>query len=90
MRLPGSPDLLPCPFHFYSTLGRIIKVTQEVIDYRHWIKEKWGSKVHVAPDLGEGNPSCPLSRPPHILPGSPALVTAHMQKRGRKREGTFI
>ncbi|XP_053769769.1 terminal nucleotidyltransferase 4A isoform X1 [Desmodus rotundus] len=34
-----------------STLGRIVKVTQEVIDYRRWIKEKWGSKVHPAPDL---------------------------------------
>ncbi|KAF5898105.1 non-canonical poly(A) RNA polymerase PAPD7-like isoform X2, partial [Clarias magur] len=27
-----------------STLGRIIKVTQEVIDYREWIASKWGSK----------------------------------------------
>ncbi|KAM7149615.1 terminal nucleotidyltransferase 4A isoform 5-T5 [Molossus nigricans] len=36
-----------------STLGRIVKVTQEVIDYRRWIKEKWGSKVHPTPDLGE-------------------------------------
>ncbi|KAK3507930.1 hypothetical protein QTP70_003819 [Hemibagrus guttatus] len=27
-----------------STLGRIIKVTQEVIDYREWIVNKWGSK----------------------------------------------
>ncbi|XP_010640645.1 terminal nucleotidyltransferase 4A [Fukomys damarensis] len=34
-----------------STLGRIIKVTQEVIDYRRWIKEKWGSRVHLLPDL---------------------------------------
>ncbi|XP_015418609.1 PREDICTED: non-canonical poly(A) RNA polymerase PAPD7 [Myotis davidii] len=34
-----------------STLGRIVKVTQEVIDYRRWIKEKWGSKVHPPPDL---------------------------------------
>ncbi|XP_005407126.2 PREDICTED: non-canonical poly(A) RNA polymerase PAPD7 isoform X1 [Chinchilla lanigera] len=34
-----------------STLGRIIKVTQEVIDYRRWIKEKWGSRVHPLPDL---------------------------------------
>ncbi|KAK7124836.1 hypothetical protein R3I94_019030 [Phoxinus phoxinus] len=25
-----------------STLGRIIKVTQEVIDYREWIIKKWG------------------------------------------------
>ncbi|XP_060721607.1 terminal nucleotidyltransferase 4A isoform X1 [Tachysurus vachellii] len=27
-----------------STLGRIIKVTQEVIDYREWIVNKWGSR----------------------------------------------
>lgn len=36
-----------------STLGRIIKVTQEVIDYRRWIKEKWGSRILPSPDLGE-------------------------------------
>uniref|UniRef100_A0A8D0L643 Terminal nucleotidyltransferase 4A n=1 Tax=Sphenodon punctatus TaxID=8508 RepID=A0A8D0L643_SPHPU len=34
-----------------STLGRIIKVTQEVIDYRAWIKKKWGSKINLPPDL---------------------------------------
>ncbi|KAH0521520.1 Non-canonical poly(A) RNA polymerase PAPD7 [Microtus ochrogaster] len=34
-----------------STLGRIIKVTQEVIDYRRWIKEKWGSRILPSPDL---------------------------------------
>ncbi|XP_059801109.1 terminal nucleotidyltransferase 4A isoform X2 [Hypanus sabinus] len=28
-----------------STLGRIIKVTQEVIDYREWIRKKWGAIV---------------------------------------------
>lgn len=36
-----------------STLGRIIKVTQEVIDYRAWIKEKWGGRAHAPPDAGE-------------------------------------
>ncbi|XP_020651245.3 terminal nucleotidyltransferase 4A isoform X1 [Pogona vitticeps] len=34
-----------------STLGRIIKVTQEVIDYRAWIKKKWGSKINIPSDL---------------------------------------
>ncbi|KAJ7338359.1 hypothetical protein JRQ81_011389 [Phrynocephalus forsythii] len=34
-----------------STLGRIIKVTQEVIDYRAWIKKKWGSKINISSDL---------------------------------------
>ncbi|XP_012577192.1 PREDICTED: non-canonical poly(A) RNA polymerase PAPD7 [Condylura cristata] len=38
-----------------STLGRIIKVTQEVIDYRRWIKEKWGGKAPPGPDLGEAS-----------------------------------
>ncbi|XP_012673690.1 terminal nucleotidyltransferase 4A isoform X2 [Clupea harengus] len=28
-----------------STLGRIIKVTQEVIDYREWIFQKWGGRT---------------------------------------------
>ncbi|KAL0962103.1 hypothetical protein UPYG_G00335700 [Umbra pygmaea] len=30
-----------------STLGRIIKVTQEVIDYREWIMKKWGGRHSV-------------------------------------------
>uniref|UniRef100_A0A8C6ZVS5 Terminal nucleotidyltransferase 4A n=1 Tax=Nothoprocta perdicaria TaxID=30464 RepID=A0A8C6ZVS5_NOTPE len=34
-----------------STLGRIIKVTQEVIDYRAWIKKKWGNKISLSPEL---------------------------------------
>ncbi|XP_056376712.1 terminal nucleotidyltransferase 4A isoform X2 [Hyla sarda] len=28
-----------------SILGRIIKITQEVINYREWIKQKWQSKI---------------------------------------------
>ncbi|XP_015282573.1 PREDICTED: non-canonical poly(A) RNA polymerase PAPD7 isoform X1 [Gekko japonicus] len=36
-----------------STLGRIIKVTQEVIDYRTWIKKKWGSKVNLSADVAD-------------------------------------
>ncbi|XP_034267689.1 terminal nucleotidyltransferase 4A isoform X3 [Pantherophis guttatus] len=34
-----------------STLGRIIKVTEEVIDYRAWIKKKWGNKANFSSDL---------------------------------------
>ncbi|XP_039379949.1 terminal nucleotidyltransferase 4A isoform X2 [Mauremys reevesii] len=34
-----------------STLGRIIKVTQEVIDYRAWIKKTWGGKSSLSPDI---------------------------------------
>ncbi|XP_078276342.1 terminal nucleotidyltransferase 4A isoform X2 [Rhinoraja longicauda] len=38
-----------------STLGRIIKVTQEVIDYREWIKKKWGAvKIPGSSDSDNG------------------------------------
>ena len=37
-----------------STLGRIIKVTQEVIDYREWIIKKWGGR-HQARMESRGN-----------------------------------
>ncbi|KAB0349996.1 hypothetical protein FD754_014853, partial [Muntiacus muntjak] len=60
-----------------STLGRIIKVTQEVIDYRTWIKEKWGGRVHVAPDsdnrikIAERMGTCEGDQPPRRDPESP-------------------
>ncbi|XP_029445870.1 terminal nucleotidyltransferase 4A isoform X2 [Rhinatrema bivittatum] len=38
---------------YESTLGRIIKVTQEVIDYREWIRKKWGNTATVSPDLSD-------------------------------------
>ncbi|XP_051872484.1 terminal nucleotidyltransferase 4B isoform X2 [Pristis pectinata] len=38
-----------------STLGRIIKVTQEVIDYREWIRKKWGAvKILGSSDSDNG------------------------------------
>lgn len=37
-------------FLSYSTLGRIIRLTQEVIDYREWIIKKWGGKDSVQTD----------------------------------------
>uniref|UniRef100_A0A673YW11 Terminal nucleotidyltransferase 4A n=1 Tax=Salmo trutta TaxID=8032 RepID=A0A673YW11_SALTR len=39
-----------------STLGRIIKVTQEVIDYREWIMTKWGGR-HLARMESQGKRS---------------------------------
>ncbi|XP_061597037.1 terminal nucleotidyltransferase 4A [Cololabis saira] len=33
-----------------STLGRIIRLTQEVIDYREWIIKKWGGRDSVRTD----------------------------------------
>ncbi|CAH2283627.1 terminal nucleotidyltransferase 4A isoform X1 [Pelobates cultripes] len=43
-----------------STLGRIIKVTQEVIDYRERIQKRWGSKTNVAQDLCDNKGSVSL------------------------------
>ncbi|XP_030645237.1 terminal nucleotidyltransferase 4A [Chanos chanos] len=37
-----------------STLGRIIKVTQDVIDYREWIKQKWGGRHHSRAERNGG------------------------------------
>lgn len=49
----NSLCLLPPP----STLGRIIRLTQEVIDYREWIIKKWGGR-DVARTDNRGEPSC--------------------------------
>ncbi|XP_056597989.1 terminal nucleotidyltransferase 4A isoform X1 [Triplophysa dalaica] len=37
-----------------STLGRIIKVTQEVIDYREWIIKKWGGRQNSRMERNSG------------------------------------
>lgn len=65
------------PLPFRSTLGRIIKVTQEVIDYRTWIKEKWGGRVHAAPDPGERPPSRGSACPDTLTQECLLLVTNH-------------
>ncbi|KAM9838834.1 terminal nucleotidyltransferase 4A [Aulostomus maculatus] len=53
-----------------STLGRIIRLTQEVIDYREWIIKKWGVRDQARTDnrvpppkepASEQEPSCVLS-----------------------------
>lgn len=31
------------PFCHHSILGRIIRVTQEVDEYREWIRKNWGN-----------------------------------------------
>ncbi|XP_007953992.1 terminal nucleotidyltransferase 4A [Orycteropus afer afer] len=60
-----------------STLGRIIKVTQEVIDYRRWIKEKWGGRASPSPELDnrvkmkERIVSCNREQTQSRDPGSP-------------------
>ncbi|XP_043074226.1 terminal nucleotidyltransferase 4A isoform X3 [Puntigrus tetrazona] len=39
-----------------STLGRIIKVTQEVINYREWIIKKWGCRHNARLERSKGPP----------------------------------
>lgn len=40
----GNP---PPPPLCYSTLGRIIKVSPEVLAYREWTIKKWGAKQYA-------------------------------------------
>lgn len=35
---------------FCSTLGRIIKVSDEVLAYRDWTIKKWGAKQYAKPE----------------------------------------
>ncbi|XP_028978708.2 terminal nucleotidyltransferase 4A isoform X1 [Esox lucius] len=53
--------------HLDSILGRIIKVTQEVIDYRDWIMKKWGCR-HIARMESRGSP--PEQEPARCVLGS--------------------
>ncbi|KAM4630040.1 terminal nucleotidyltransferase 4A [Polymixia lowei] len=44
-----------------STLGRIIRLTQEVIDYREWIIKKWGGRHLVQTESRVSLPKDPVS-----------------------------
>lgn len=44
-----------------STLGRIIRLTQEVIDYREWIIKKWGGRDPARTDSRVSPPKEPVS-----------------------------
>nr|XP_040045096.1 LOW QUALITY PROTEIN: terminal nucleotidyltransferase 4A [Gasterosteus aculeatus aculeatus] len=46
-----------------STLGRIIRLTQEVIDYREWIIKKWGGRDLTRSDNRVSSPKEPASQP---------------------------
>ncbi|XP_049891401.1 terminal nucleotidyltransferase 4A isoform X2 [Epinephelus moara] len=53
-----------------STLGRIIRLTQEVIDYREWIIKKWGGRDLTRTDNRVSPPKEPLSeQEPCVLGG---------------------
>ncbi|XP_023668638.2 terminal nucleotidyltransferase 4A-like [Paramormyrops kingsleyae] len=58
-----------------STLGRIIKVTQEVIDYREWIIKKWGGKNHVHLDS-----SVPVLKESEQMVPSSLSITVEQQR----------
>ncbi|XP_051245700.1 terminal nucleotidyltransferase 4A isoform X2 [Dicentrarchus labrax] len=53
-----------------STLGRIIRLTQEVIDYREWIIKKWGGRDLARTDNRVSPPKEPVSeQEPCVLRG---------------------
>ncbi|XP_035537744.1 terminal nucleotidyltransferase 4A isoform X2 [Morone saxatilis] len=53
-----------------STLGRIIRLTQEVIDYREWIIKKWGGRDPARTDNRVSPPKEPVSeQEPCVLRG---------------------
>ncbi|XP_041104395.1 terminal nucleotidyltransferase 4A [Polyodon spathula] len=60
-----------------STLGRIIKVTQEVIDYREWIIKKWGGRS--SPRLDTCDPGIKTSE--QIEHSGLSLVSEQLQNR---------
>ncbi|XP_033856416.3 terminal nucleotidyltransferase 4A-like isoform X1 [Acipenser ruthenus] len=60
-----------------STLGRIIKVTQEVIDYREWIIKKWGGRSSPRLDLCDPG----LKTSEQIVHSSLNLVGEQLQNR---------
>ncbi|XP_023816071.1 non-canonical poly(A) RNA polymerase PAPD7 isoform X2 [Oryzias latipes] len=55
-----------------STLGRIIRLTQEVIDYREWIIKKWGGKDSVQTDNRGLSPKEPAPKESSVLSGGGA------------------
>ncbi|KAK2830123.1 hypothetical protein Q5P01_018054 [Channa striata] len=52
-----------------STLGRIIRLTQEVIDYREWIIKKWGGRDLARMDNRGSHPKEPVSEQEPCVPG---------------------
>ncbi|KAM9738212.1 terminal nucleotidyltransferase 4A [Menidia menidia] len=62
-----------------STLGRIIRLTQEVIDYRKWIIKKWGGRDSTRTDNRVSSPRDPVrDQDPCVLGG---VVGSEEQQR---------
>ncbi|CAB1437044.1 unnamed protein product [Pleuronectes platessa] len=65
-----------------STLGRIIRLTQEVIDYREWIIKKWGGRDLARTDNRVSPPKEPVSEqePGCVLGGGGGVVSEEQQR----------
>ncbi|CAG5892224.1 unnamed protein product [Menidia menidia] len=69
----------PLPLYSHSTLGRIIRLTQEVIDYRKWIIKKWGGRDSTRTDNRVSSPKDPVrDQDPCVLGG---VVGSEEQQR---------
>ncbi|XP_060948819.1 terminal nucleotidyltransferase 4A [Limanda limanda] len=64
-----------------STLGRIIRLTQEVIDYREWIIKKWGGRDLARTDNRVSPPKEPVSdQEPGCVLGGGGVVSEEQQR----------
>ncbi|XP_038155707.1 terminal nucleotidyltransferase 4A isoform X1 [Cyprinodon tularosa] len=63
-----------------STLGRIIRLTQEVIEYREWIINKWGGKDSPQVENRAASPKEPVSEQESCVLGG-SIVASEEQQR---------
>ncbi|XP_069032503.1 terminal nucleotidyltransferase 4A isoform X2 [Embiotoca jacksoni] len=67
-----------------STLGRIIRLTQEVIDYREWIIKKWGGRDLTRTDNRVSPPKEPVSeQEPCVLGGGGGVGVVGSEEQQR-------
>ncbi|XP_037831817.1 terminal nucleotidyltransferase 4A isoform X2 [Kryptolebias marmoratus] len=64
-----------------DTLGRIIRLTQEVIKYREWIIKKWGGKDSPRADDRVTSPKEPVSHQEPCEPGGGGVGGSEEQQR---------
>lgn len=84
-----------------SILGRILKITQEVIDYREWIKKKWHTKMDSSPHIydneresqspcPDGNMKSALNQCLSISPCSPQPLSSEPCSSSSSLSGSDI
>ncbi|XP_075683037.1 terminal nucleotidyltransferase 4A isoform X3 [Rhinoderma darwinii] len=84
-----------------SILGRVIKITQEVIDYRGWIKNVWQSKMDSSPHIcdnkrelrlpcPDGNIKSTLDQCLSISPFSPQHLSSELCSSSSSLSGSDI